>query len=734
MPDLIPFAVIHIGVSIALAAILILVHRRLHKADFLLYWAMFWLAIAANLAASRVAHPLLPHGSIGAMLAVAFAQSLLPFYPVLMICAALSLGGDLSKRTARILPAVSGVSAILIGVYAWVKPGTHNAPPPFVIYRPIVTSLAVAFFAYRLARKGRHEVGPARSPLVALSMIYSVHNLALGWNPPGLQIYPPGGYAPWSATVGILLQFGLTIVFAYSAIDRAGVATREAREADRRLRSLLESVGVAGLIVDRQGRVEFCNQWLLQALEQPVEAVVGSLWFESYVPDGERRRVRQIFDAGIETGQWPAINEYPIQAGGKGELMVQWYHTSLRDVEGAIIGAAGLGLDLSQQRLLEEQIRQRQKLETLGQLAGGVAHDFNNNLTVINGVADMLLLRFGQQDPIHRQIKDIRHAGELAATLTKQLLTFGRKRKGDPRPVSLNETVKNNENMLRRLIREDIVLEIDSDPEIGYTLADPGQLDQMVLNLVVNANEAIPGPGKIRLVTRRFCRNHTGSEFEAGSPQEFVVLSVEDNGSGMSDRTRERIFEPFFTTKAEVEGTGLGLSTVHGAVVQAGGWIDVTSQLGAGSTFSVYLPRVEYSAEAELAAPPPASDPIAETITVLLVEDQDMVRRFAADVLRGQGYRVMQASNGLEALNLAADAMDISVLVTDVVMPEMSGPELARRLEELRPGLRTLFVSGYSFDEEFGTNQLSTKRAYLQKPYTPQQLCQQVTSLAETYI
>ena len=314
------------------------------------------------------------------------------------------------------------------------------------------------------------------------------------------------------------------------------------------------------------------------------------------------------------------------------------------------------------------------------------------------------------------------------------MLTFGRKRKGDPRPVSLNETVKNNENMLRRLIREDVVLEIDSDPHIGYTLADPGQLDQMVLNLVVNANDAIPGPGKIRLVTRRFSRNHTNpSAGAARGPQEFVVLSVEDNGSGMSDRTRQRIFEPFFTTKAEVEGTGLGLSTVHGAVAQAGGWIDVTSQLGVGSTFSVYLPRVESPREVEPAVVPPASASISGSVTVLLVEDQEMVRRFASDVLTSRGYRVVEASNGLEALNLAADALNISVLVTDVVMPEMSGPELAGRLEEMRPGLRTLFVSGYSFDQEFRTDQLSNKRAYLQKPYTPEQLCQHVASLAETY-
>jgi PAS domain S-box-containing protein len=724
MLELIPLATVHIGVSIALAAILILVHRRLQRADFLLYWAIYWLAIAGNVAISRLVSPLFAGGSAGQVLSAALSGSFTPFYPVLMICAALSLGGGLSKRTARVLLSGAGVLAGMICVYFCMRPSAPGTFSHLVMFRPFLASLGVALFTYRLAVLGKREAGNARPALVALSLLYLVHNLALGWNPRG---YAPGGYGPWSAAAGILLQFGLTIVFTYSAIEHAGQATREARESDRRLRSLLETVGVAGLMLDRQGCVEFCNNWLAGALVQPANAIVGSPWFESYVPQSERSRVKQVFESGIKTGHWPVTDEYSIQAGGNNAVLVQWYHTSLRSNDGEIIGAASLGLDLTQQRLLEEEILQAQKMETLGQLASGVAHDFNNHLTVINGVAELLLRKFPAGDPLHRQIQDIRDAGELAVTLTRQLLIFSRQRKANPQPFSLNDIVRNNERVLRRLIREDIVLEIETDPDLGYARADPGQLDRVILNLVVNANDAISGPGKIRVGTHRFWGNHAGSAGDqAKSPREFVVLSVEDNGSGMDERTRRKIFEPFFTTKAEGCGTGLGLATVQAAVVQAGGWIDVTSQLGVGSVFSVYLPRVEATQELKRREAIPPSN--QKTRTVLLVEDQEMVRKFASAVLAEQGYRVAEASTGVEALSIAADAsLDISLLVTDVIMPEMSGDELARRLEESRPGLPTIFVSGYLFDQKVSTDQAT--RAFLQKPYTPEQLCDQVARL-----
>ena len=723
MPDLLPFAVIHIGVSVALAAILILVYRRLHRADFLLYWAMYWLTIAALLAESRVVLPLLAAGGALWTTALALSVALLPFFPVLMICAGLSIDGGLSPRTARWLLTGSGIWAVAMSAYTWVWPPAPGTFLPFVAYRPLLLSLALAFFAYRLASKGQREAGAMRPALVALCLVYCLHNLLLGWSPSWLRtVYHPSGYSPWTACIGILLQIGLTIVFTSSAIERAGEATREAMESHRRLRSLLESVGMAGLMVDREGRVQFCNRWLADALGVPPEAILGSLWFGSFVPAAERRRVREIFDAGLDTGAWPAILEYPIQSEGDRELILRWFHTPLRDTAGNMVGVASLGLDMSQQRRMEEQIQQGQKMETLGQLAGGVAHDFNNNLTVMNGLADLLLRRFSPADPVYQQIKDIRQSGEMAATLTRQLLTFGRKTKGEPQPVPLNQMVRNNEEMLRRLIREDIALEIQTADDAGYTLASPGQLDQILLNLAVNANDAIAGPGKIRICTRRVRRDG------ADGARDFVVLAVADTGTGMSEHTRRHIFEPFFTTKSDGKGTGLGLAMVHGAVMQAGGWIDVESWPGKGSIFSVFLPCVEApgAPEPEPALPAPA----AARGTVLLVEDQELVRHFASAVLEDRGYRVVEASNGAEALRLAAEpSLEISLLVTDVVMPEMSGDELARRLERSHPGLRILFVSGYSSDRDLREN--SAGRAFLGKPYTPEALCEQVARLVK---
>ena len=721
MPDLLPFAVIHIGVSVALAAILILVHRRLHRADFLVYWAMYWLTIAALLATSRVALPLVAARAELSTLATAMSVALLPFFPVFMICAGLSIDGGLSLRTARWLLAGSGVWAVAMGTNTWVRPPAPGTLLPFVAFRPLVLSLAMAFFAYRLASRGRREAGAMRPALVVLCLVYCLHNLFLGWSPAWLgRVYAPSGYSPWTAVIGILLQIGLTVVFTSSAIERASEASREAMESHRRLRSLLESVGIAGLMVDREGRVQFCNRWLTEALKLPPEAILGSPWFDSFVPATERRRVREIFDAGLDAGAWPAILEYPIQADGDRELVLRWFHTPLRDTAGNIVGMASLGLDLSQQRRMEEQIRQSQKMETLGQLAGGVAHDFNNNLTVINGLADLLLRKFSPADPVHQQIKDIRQSGEMAATLTRQLLAFSRKTKGEPQAVPLNQMVRNNEKMLRRLIREDIALEIETAGDAGYTRASPGQLDQILLNLAVNANDAIVGPGKIRIRTARVRGD------DARGSGDFVALSVEDSGSGMSEHTRRHIFEPFFTTKTDGKGTGLGLAMVHGAVMQAGGWIDVESRLGKGSTFSVFLPCVEAPKAPEPVAPLPASSPAGGT--VLLVEDQELVRHFASAVLEDRGYRVVEASNGAEALRLAAEpSFQISLLVTDVVMPEMSGDELAQRLERSHPGLRTLFVSGYSFDRDL--RERSAGRAFLVKPYTPEALCEQVARL-----
>ena len=721
MPELFSLAVVHIGVSLALAAILILVYRRLQRADFLVYWALFWVTIATILAVSQVAIPLLqPLGWAGPGLA-ALSVSQFPVQIGLMLCAALSAGGDFLRRDAYRLLGAAGAIGISLGFVQYMLQAGSNLT--LARSRTLLTASAVAFFAYRLAtgpNAGTKYAGPA---LASVSVVYAIHNAGLG-----LGFYGPASYSPLSATMGILLQFALTIALTYGAIEHASEASREARESSRRFQGLLESVGVAGVIVGGSGRVEFANAWLVRALEEPAEAIIGRPWLESFVVARERPAVEAVFRKGLDIGTWPALHEYTVRASSGREIVLQWYHTSLRDTQGKIIGAASLGADVSQQRIIENELRQSQRMETLGRLAGGVAHDFNNHLTVINGFSDLLLRRLPPGDPAREHAKHIRDSGDLAATLTAQLLTFSRRQNVVPRPISLNETVTNMTAILRRLVRENVLLEMDLAPEVGCTLADPGQLDHVVLNLVLNASDSISGPGKVLIGTRAFFGHRPPGPGELPlADQNYLVLTVEDTGAGMDAWTRQRIFEPFFTTKPDGKGTGLGLATVHGAVSQAGGWIEVSSELGKGSVFSVYLPSTGPAREASPVARRPGA-PASECL-ILLVEDQDLVRQFSAAALAAEGYRVLEASSGSEALEMASrTTLEITVLVTDIVMPEMSGDELASTLKASRPDLSTLFISGYTFDRQLDTS-AEARQEFLRKPYTAEQLCEKVANM-----
>ncbi len=711
MQDLVPFAVIHVGVSIALAAILILIHRRLYKADYLLYWAFFWISIAVNLALSRVGVPALSHISGAPRLLASLTVALTPTYPVFMICAGLSLGGGLSKRAAWRWIAVAGALGVAAGVFDHLRASNTTL---LAQYRPVLTGLAVAFFAHRLAIKGQPEVGGTRTALVVLSLLYSLHNLALGSSVFGLRwsIYPPATYSPQAAAVGILLQFGLTIVFSYGAIERALQASRAAQESDRRLRSLLESVGLAGLLLDRAGRVEFCNQWLAEALGQPAAAMAGRPWLETFVPESERERVKQVFKAGLESGTWPAIHEYPIRSGDHEELLLQWYHTSLLDAAGAVTGAASLGLDLTRHRRLEEQIRQSQKLEGIGRLAGGVAHDFNNLLTVVLGYSEQLRQGLPAGDERRDQLEEIHKAGMRAAALTQQLLAFGRKQVLDQRVIRLNDVVRESEKMLRRLIREDIELVFRLDPEVGRVFVDSGQLHQVILNLVVNAQDAMLEGGRL-LVETSSADWSDDPETPAGR---YAVLAVTDTGHGMDAQTRQQIFEPFFTTKGDL-GTGLGLATVYGIVKQSGGHIAVDTALGQGATFKVFLPQAGAGVAADKTEAPSVPS-LRGSETVLLVEDQELVRRFVAASLKHHGYRVLEASRDDEARELLqAHGRAIDLLLTDVVMPGLSGPKLAEEFQGIRPGLKVLFMSGYADQTLASYLEGTPGAAYLAKPF-----------------
>ena len=363
----------------------------------------------------------------------------------------------------------------------------------------------------------------------------------------------------------------------------------------------------------------------------------------------------------------------------------------------------------------EEQLRQSQKLEAIGQLAGGVAHDFNNLLTVIGGYSSILLGKLAPESPHRSSIEEIKKAGDRAGTLTRQLLAFSRKQILQPKVLDLNIAVTDLEKMVRRLIGEDIDLLTVTAPVLGKVKADPGQIEQVLLNLIVNARDAMPKGGKLTIETRNVVLSEDYAQRHAAQPGSYVMLAVSDTGRGMDAATQPRIFEPFFTTKGPGQGTGLGLATVYGIVKQSGGNIWVYSEVGRGSTFKVYLPRVDEVREGEAVV---SSSVPHGTELILLVEDEAQVRAILKEILEGQGYNVLAASNGEEALSISQDLeSDIKLMITDVVMPQMSGRELAERVLEVRPNLPVLFMSGYTDDAIVRHGLLDEKLHFIQKPF-----------------
>jgi CheY-like chemotaxis protein len=370
-------------------------------------------------------------------------------------------------------------------------------------------------------------------------------------------------------------------------------------------------------------------------------------------------------------------------------------------------------------------------MEAVGKLAGGVAHDFNNLLTVITGYSELLLSRLAAGGQENRMISEIRRAAEQAASLTAQLLAFGRRQVLQPRILDLNAVVSATKKMLERLIGEHIHLVTDLDPSIGAVKADPSQVQQVIMNLAVNARDAMPKGGTLTIGTgsQRFERGQTRNDV-AVTPGDYVVLSVADTGCGMDKQIRDRIFEPFFTTKELGKGTGLGLSTVYGIVKQSGGYIWIDSKVNRGSTFTIYLPRVDEPLPAVKLEATVATS--SGTGTVLLVEDEETVRSMARTCLEMSGYRVFEASDGVEALHIARSrAVPIDLLLTDVVMPFMTGPELAEQMTSFFPKIKVLYMSGYS-DREFEEASIPPSSGnYLQKPFSPHALTAKLRELSQ---
>ena len=417
-----------------------------------------------------------------------------------------------------------------------------------------------------------------------------------------------------------------------------------------------------------------------------------------------------------------------------GSTVVAHVATALvRDADGKPSYLIGMAEDVTEQRQLEEQLRQSQKLEAIGRLAGGVAHDFNNMLTAIGGYTALALEHAQTGSTLHGDLEEIRKATDRAAMLTRQLLAFSRKQVLMPELLNLNGIVLELESMLRPLIGEDVQLSTQLDPTLGPIEADPGQLHQVVMNLVVNARDAIPSGGAITVVT---ANADIGENEDAIEPGSYVTLTVRDTGEGIDEQTLRQIFEPFFTTKDAGRGTGLGLATVYGIVKQSGGYVAVDSELGVGSAFTIYLRRAD-GVVPEPAEPAHEPAPVAVASTsalaatstrVLVVEDEEVIRGLVDQILRGDGYEVLLAADGDEAVELA-DGNRVDVLLTDLTMPGIGGHELADKLRADAPALKVMFMSGFAEGGDFSATALPPATAFLEKPFTFTMLSERMREL-----
>jgi two-component system, cell cycle sensor histidine kinase and response regulator CckA len=422
--------------------------------------------------------------------------------------------------------------------------------------------------------------------------------------------------------------------------------------------------------------------------------------------------------------------ETPADPGRQHHWLASFYPVRMQ--AGEILGVGVLVSEITDRKQLEDQLRQSQKMEAVGQLAGGIAHDFNNLLTAITGYSSLGLQHIEGNQRIKVYLEEIKKAGDRAANLTRQLLAFGRKQILQPLPLNLNDIVSDINKLLQRLIGEDIQLSAKLGIELRRIKVDPGQIEQVLVNLAVNARDAMPRGGKLTIETanvelsQEYAGRHVGVQ-----PGRYVMLAVSDNGMGMDEKTQERIYEPFFTTKAKDKGTGLGLSTVYGIVKQSGGHISVYSEIRHGTTFKIYLP--EHDAP-EMTGPAAVEGAIPRgSETILLVEDEDVVRGLARQILEQAGYSVLEASRGEEALRLcAAHKQPIQLVLTDVVMPETSGKEVADRLRVLRPEIKVLFMSGYADEAIVHHGVLDAKVEFIQKPFTPVALARKVREVIDS--
>ncbi len=503
-------------------------------------------------------------------------------------------------------------------------------------------------------------------------------------------------------------------------------AERMMVERTNSLNALVDTSPIAILVLDAKHVVQIVNPAFVRLFGYSPEEVLGRNPDDLIAPpDPELKTEAAEFTRECLSGR--AIHSATTRRRKDGRLVEVELHGVPLVENGRLLGVYAFYQDVTDTKELTEQLRQSQKIEAVGRLAGGIAHDFNNLLTVILGTTDMLLERTGEKHPMWEELKEIRVAGDRAASLTRQLLAFSRKQVLRPEVLDLGALLEGMERMLSRLIGEDIELTTSTPADLWRVRADPGQIEQVLLNLCVNARDAMPQGGKLQLQTANVHIDTSYASRRRGMRTgDYVEITVSDTGMGMNDEVRSRLFEPFFTTKELGKGTGLGLSMVYGIVKQSGGYVWADSEEGKGTAFRIQLPRIE-APRLESAEPDVVKPRARGTETILLVEDEPEVRLLVERILRMQGYRVLVAERPSQALAISSSSESpLHLLVTDVVMPEMDGPELYRRIRSQRPSLPVLYVSGYTPEEVAERGIVDPATAFLQKPFPPDLLAQRV--------
>jgi len=503
--------------------------------------------------------------------------------------------------------------------------------------------------------------------------------------------------------------------------------------AEKQYRMLIETMNDGLFLMDENFLITFANKRFFEILGYPKDKIIGISMYHFLDVSNQR-----IFDEQIELHKKDGHTVYELRFTRKDgqKIPVIVSPSAIIDADGQFKGSLGVITDISRIKQLEAQLAQAQKMEAIGTLAGGIAHDFNNILTTIIGNADLALMDIIKKESLRKGIEEIKKAGERAASLTRQLLAFSRKQIVQPEILDINELLTDIEKMLGRLIGENVELLTIPEPELWQIKIDSSQMEQVIMNLAINARDAMPQDGKLTIETanadlnENYFRKHGIKGEKLGH---YVMLAISDTGSGMDKETREHIFEPFFTTKEVGKGTGLGLSTIYGIVKQNNGFIRIYSSPGRGSTFKVYLPKVKGDATKPEEKEQTPVDDLSGSETVLIVEDDYDLRKFVQEVLHCYGYRTLNAENGEDAMRVCKEHDDqIDLMITDVVMPKMGGREAAERLQPLYSQMKVIYMSGYTDNAIVRHGVLVPGLNFIQKPFTPEALARKVREALES--